>query len=243
MPLPRSRPHSSWHAFGGQLRLRPIDATLDQLKVPGIIVRSISPMDPTGWVTVNLERDASVPIPPVNPPKVQGPPARPRPPREGHAGADCWSALDGLLTSVRLKPNLLDAADLARRQEKANTETCGAVAHVAQSNAMLQCLWKFQKRGRSGACGAANAMRSALCNVSECGSSGWSSGIASVREGLHFSIKMRFRYVPAECPRQSQASADRFPPSVHVDRSGRLGGIAGEFELDRIDRNAAARRW
>ena len=76
VPLSRFSAAFVLGAFGGQLRLKPIDATLDQLKVPGIIVRSISPLDPTGWVTVNLERDASVPIPPVNPPKVQGPPAQ-----------------------------------------------------------------------------------------------------------------------------------------------------------------------
>ena len=40
-------------AFGGQLRQRSIDTTLDQLKVPGVIVRSISPMDPSGWVRVD----------------------------------------------------------------------------------------------------------------------------------------------------------------------------------------------
>ena len=55
-------------AFGGQLRQRSIDTTLDQLKVPGVIVRSISPMDPSGWVRVTMERDASVPIPSVQPP-------------------------------------------------------------------------------------------------------------------------------------------------------------------------------
>ncbi len=74
VPLSRFSTAFVLGAFGGQLRLRPIDAALDQIKVPGIIVRSISPLDPTGWVTVNLERDGSVPIPPANPPKVQGPP-------------------------------------------------------------------------------------------------------------------------------------------------------------------------
>ncbi len=63
-------------AFGGQLRQKSIDSTLDQLNLRGVIVRSISPLDPSGWVRVNLERDSSVPIPPVNPPKVQGPPAQ-----------------------------------------------------------------------------------------------------------------------------------------------------------------------
>jgi hypothetical protein len=61
-------------AFGGQLRLQSIDTTLDQVKVPGLIVRSISPLDPSGWVRVSLDRDPSVPIPPVSPPRVQGPP-------------------------------------------------------------------------------------------------------------------------------------------------------------------------
>ena len=65
-------------AFGAQLRLQSIDTTLDRLKMPpGILLRSITPLDPSGWVQVNLERDASVPlIPPVKPPKVSGPPAQ-----------------------------------------------------------------------------------------------------------------------------------------------------------------------
>ena len=31
-----------------------------------MIIRSISPLDPSGWVRVNLERDPNVPLPPVN---------------------------------------------------------------------------------------------------------------------------------------------------------------------------------
>ena len=57
----------------GLLRQQSIDSTLDQVKLRGLFVRAVSPLDPSGWVSVNLERDPSVPIPPVNPPKVHGP--------------------------------------------------------------------------------------------------------------------------------------------------------------------------
>jgi hypothetical protein len=53
-------------ALGGQLRQQPIDVTLDDVKIPGLFIRSISPLDPSGWVRVSLERDPSYPLPPVN---------------------------------------------------------------------------------------------------------------------------------------------------------------------------------
>jgi hypothetical protein len=52
-------------ALGAQLRQQPIDVTLDDVKVPGLFIRSISPLDPTGWVQVSLERDPSYPLPQV----------------------------------------------------------------------------------------------------------------------------------------------------------------------------------
>jgi hypothetical protein len=54
-------------AVGNQLRQQSIDVTLDQVKIPGIFIRSISPLDPSGWVRVSLERDPSYPLPAVRP--------------------------------------------------------------------------------------------------------------------------------------------------------------------------------
>jgi hypothetical protein len=64
-------------AFGAQLRQQSIDTTIDRLKMPpGILLRSITPLDPSGWVRVNLERDGNIPIIPVKPPMVSAPPAQ-----------------------------------------------------------------------------------------------------------------------------------------------------------------------
>ena len=43
-------------ALGGKLRSQSIDVPLDQLKLPGFTIRSISPLDPSGWVRVSLDR-------------------------------------------------------------------------------------------------------------------------------------------------------------------------------------------
>ena len=48
-------------ALGGQLRQQSIDTTLDQVKIPGFFIRSISPLDPSGWVQVRLDRDPNAP--------------------------------------------------------------------------------------------------------------------------------------------------------------------------------------
>jgi hypothetical protein len=45
-------------ALAARLRSQPIDASLDNLKLRGFAIQSISPLDPTGWVRVNL-----VPVP------------------------------------------------------------------------------------------------------------------------------------------------------------------------------------
>jgi hypothetical protein len=49
-------------AIGGRLRTLPIDVALDQLKLPGFSIRSISPLDPSGWVRVGLLRNADAPL-------------------------------------------------------------------------------------------------------------------------------------------------------------------------------------
>jgi hypothetical protein len=48
-------------AMGGRLRSQPINASLDQIKVPGFSIRSISPLDPSGWVRVALEPNTAAP--------------------------------------------------------------------------------------------------------------------------------------------------------------------------------------
>jgi hypothetical protein len=49
-------------AIGGRLRTLPIDVALDQLKLPGVSIRSISPLDPSGWVRVGLLRNGDGPL-------------------------------------------------------------------------------------------------------------------------------------------------------------------------------------
>jgi hypothetical protein len=49
-------------AIGGRLRTLPIDVALDRLKLPGFSIRSISPLDPSGWVRVGLLRNADAPL-------------------------------------------------------------------------------------------------------------------------------------------------------------------------------------
>jgi hypothetical protein len=65
-------------ALGGQLRMQSIDAPLDQVQLPpGLTIRSISPLDPSGWVSVSLDLDPNKPLGPVEPFKkdVKPPPA------------------------------------------------------------------------------------------------------------------------------------------------------------------------
>jgi hypothetical protein len=65
-------------AVGGQIRQHAIDNTIDDVKVPGFLIRSISPLDPSGWVQVRLDRDPNAPplAPPTGPLKdVKPPPA------------------------------------------------------------------------------------------------------------------------------------------------------------------------
>jgi hypothetical protein len=68
-------------ALGGQLRQQSLDTTLDDLKLQGFLIRSVSPLDPSGWVRVSLDRDpAAPPLSPggpikddVKPPPTEGP--------------------------------------------------------------------------------------------------------------------------------------------------------------------------
>jgi len=50
----------------GRLRAQPIDANLDNVRLPGLAIRSVSPVDPSGWVRVNLVRtNEPMPVPPT----------------------------------------------------------------------------------------------------------------------------------------------------------------------------------
>jgi hypothetical protein len=66
-------------AVGVRLRSRPIDVSLDTLKLPrNVSIRSVSPLDPSGWLRVSLNHEPGTPVAPANPvpevkpPKVQG---------------------------------------------------------------------------------------------------------------------------------------------------------------------------
>jgi hypothetical protein len=48
-------------ALGAKIRSQTIDVSLDQLKLPGFAIRSVSPLDPSGWMRVNLIRTATSP--------------------------------------------------------------------------------------------------------------------------------------------------------------------------------------
>ena len=61
VPLSRFSAAVVLGAIGGRLRTLPIDVALDQLKLPGFSIRSISPLDPSGWVRVGLLRNADAP--------------------------------------------------------------------------------------------------------------------------------------------------------------------------------------
>jgi len=62
-------------AVGAKLRSQPIEANLDNLRLPGYAIQSISPLDPTGWVRLNLVKTAEPvpvqsPVPPAITPDV-----------------------------------------------------------------------------------------------------------------------------------------------------------------------------
>ena len=50
-------------ALGTKIRSQNIDVALSQLKLPGFAIQSISPLDPSGWIRVNLIRTATAPAP------------------------------------------------------------------------------------------------------------------------------------------------------------------------------------
>ncbi|MDG3003990.1 hypothetical protein [Paludisphaera mucosa] len=64
-------------ALLGRIRTQPIDASLDNVRIPGLAIRSISPVDPSGWVRVNLVRTIDQPAFAPAPQPVAATPAQP----------------------------------------------------------------------------------------------------------------------------------------------------------------------
>jgi len=52
--------------LAGKIRSQPIEANLDNLRLPGYAIQSISPLDPSGWVRLNLVK-AAEPVPVESP--------------------------------------------------------------------------------------------------------------------------------------------------------------------------------
>ena len=61
-PLTRFTSAFVMTALGTRIRNQNIDVALDQLKIPGFAIRSVSPLDPSGWMRVNLVRTAVGPV-------------------------------------------------------------------------------------------------------------------------------------------------------------------------------------
>jgi hypothetical protein len=61
VPLSRFSGSLVLGGIGGRLRSRPINVSLDQLHLPGFSIRSVSPLDPSGWVRVGLEPNPNSP--------------------------------------------------------------------------------------------------------------------------------------------------------------------------------------
>jgi hypothetical protein len=61
IPLSRFSGSLVLGGIGGRLRSQPIDVSLAQLHLPGFSIRSVSPLDPSGWVRVGLEPNPNGP--------------------------------------------------------------------------------------------------------------------------------------------------------------------------------------
>src|SRR5262249_60390681 len=66
-PLTRFQSAIVMTALGTRVRSQNIDVSLDQLRLPGFQIRSVSPMDPSGWARVNLVRTTGMPVPAAQP--------------------------------------------------------------------------------------------------------------------------------------------------------------------------------
>ncbi len=61
-PLTRFTTAFVMGALGTKIRSQNIDVALDQLKLPGFAIHSVSPLDPSGWMRVNLVRTEVGPV-------------------------------------------------------------------------------------------------------------------------------------------------------------------------------------
>jgi hypothetical protein len=59
-------------AVGAKVRNRSLDVALDRLELPGLAIRSISPLDPSGWMRVNLVRTGPAIAREVEPARITG---------------------------------------------------------------------------------------------------------------------------------------------------------------------------
>jgi hypothetical protein len=76
VPLSRFAAAIVMTGLGGKLRSQPINASLDQVKLPGFTVRGISPLDPSGWIRLALDRAVEAPYSTFTPmPVASAPPA------------------------------------------------------------------------------------------------------------------------------------------------------------------------
>jgi hypothetical protein len=74
-PLTRFQSAIVMTALGGKIRSQHIDVSLDQLKLPGFAIRSVSPLDPSGWARINLVRTEVGPLRQTEPAReIQPPP-------------------------------------------------------------------------------------------------------------------------------------------------------------------------
>ncbi len=96
-PLTRFQSAIVMSALGTRVRSQSIDISLDQLKLPGFAIRSVSPLDPSGWARINLVRVAPAaplrqtePARELQPPPTHGPsvPGSPTPQPTGAASAN-----------------------------------------------------------------------------------------------------------------------------------------------------------
>jgi hypothetical protein len=78
-PLTRFQSAIVMSALGMKIRSQAIDVSLDQLKLPGFKIQSVSSLEPSGWARVNLVRAEGTPlqntqaVQDVTPPPVHGP--------------------------------------------------------------------------------------------------------------------------------------------------------------------------
>ena len=61
IPLSRFSGSLVLGSIGGRLRSQPIDISLAQVHLPGFSIRSVSPLDPSGWLRVGLEPNPNGP--------------------------------------------------------------------------------------------------------------------------------------------------------------------------------------